>query len=120
MLVRACSHGRGRERGRQGAVVLLLPARGAGAERRPARAHHADGVLEGHGVAVLRLLRAGQPRHRGEADHGLLRGPRAHGHQDPLEDERVQGRRRRRCAAAGGGTRRQGTYVRAACMRFVG
>jgi hypothetical protein len=67
-------------------------------------AHGAVRVLEGHGVAVLGVLRVGQPGDRREADHGVLPGPRAHGHQDQVEDERVQGRRRRssgRSRAAG-------------------
>jgi hypothetical protein len=80
-------------------VVLLLPARGAGAARRPAGAHDAVGVLEGHGVTVVGVLVVGEPGDRGEADHGVLPWPRAHGHQDQVEDERVQGRRR---GSAGG------------------
>jgi hypothetical protein len=55
-------------------VVHLLPTRRASDARRPADAHHTVRVLEGDRVAVLGVLRVGQPGDRREADMVFYQG----------------------------------------------
>lgn len=73
-------------RRRHRAVVLLHAAAGEGGARRPPQPHHRLRLLEGDGIAELRVL-VGEQGDRSEEEHGVLQGEGSHREEDQVEDE---------------------------------